>query len=1784
MTTIDNAIKLSFPPLPAKHNDFLQYVNNNKDKPLLELLEPYKQYDTELRKAFAQQPDHPAVSIPNILPVFAGHKDSLNIRARDLATESEKTIESYIMPLQPQERKSRGSPAIVDSLVRFKKQFSLFSESALSDMDWSNVVAAGSSVVTSLLPVPEKYQGSKRSMRQFYHEVFAPASDIDLFIYGLSEEQAIDKIRQIEQKVKDALLVETTTVRTKNAITIASQYPTRHIQIVLRIYKSISEILTGFDVDCSCAAFDGKQVWVNPRAVVAYMTQANVVDLTRRSPSYENRLSKYRHRGFEVYWPDLDRSRIDPTIYERSFLRTEGLARLLVLEKLPSSSARDAYLDQRRLERGRPAANRQRRRAYKLVGDIKADHEDELAEWADEEDVSSYHTFTIPYGPKFHAAKIEKLLYTKDLLLNAEWNKPKDREVHLHRHPAFFGSVNDVIHDCCGHCPKPTNMEEEEVHETENRIYVSGDITFIKDDPGRQSIGSFNPLSADDYTEMAYVGNTGMLCRAIVDGDVEYIESWLEQEGNNPDTRDYTGRTPLHLAVMQSTSEVVQLLIDKGARLIARLVDGRTALHLACMRGNLAMVKALLTKSAANEEEENDKIDARREAHRAKALASTFEEDVSESDSDVDIVEEVQTEIDATTENSIINIKSPEIDSTSAALSDDDKDDPDVYDVNIVAWDTAVSPLHLAIIKGHIDIVKCLVQDFGADVLLPAKIFHQHAPGTPKAALLTLVLALQLPQKKAEEMSQTLFELGATCSQADMRNKTAFHVCAVDAPELLEVYEHSDQVGVKRAINHCTSGGSAWNPEVKSALMSAIEARDALTALKLMTLGARSTITRSAYIKAAQPLVENNMHFMLTQLEKQYEVGLEQPVILAVQCELPEVALAMVREHDVNVNTLSKYGGQVLQDEWRRNYTKGTTLLDLVVSKLLELKSWSAEEGDDKAPVPLQSDVHYLDAFEPDTYQRWMAEQQLSKAKQNYRNCWRDHVAKQKKAQQQRGLEEKKAAIFDAMDKYRELEATLRKRGAKGFYELHPNIKVPEERTDKIWAPHGYADFKGIKLEFRSVHSADETQRYAELFDAAWRGDVEAVRSYALMPWTDSEGTQQSSLEISSQDAMGFTPFAIAILRGHYELADIILQLAKAQYSPTVEDRDRRRVRLRGQGDDGNDHTDSEDDNSESDIPLETEIIGDKFTVDNVGEVAASARSTHQPSAMLKWGWGVNDCTFFNPKNVKCSSTQKDEDECEQSNRSLLQRPQNLIQWAIWQGDTKALGFLLDAGTRYRPTNTEQGTEDPVPFSVSRDDFLYAISANDPQCVSILIKSTCAGVPLQQFIKKSGTELDEKPKYYQGLSVRGVKKKEWAMRGHQQQTYEPYEHIRPPIHEAAYRGSLELVEWFQSDAPLRCYKYYAATHPEDKRVQQLERIEGGFEKLVKYFLGIRTELTLHCAIMSGRGKAVESQSGGSIDLVEHLIKMMPDSINTKSEQGLTPLHIAFALCHEQDARLLIEAGADQTARDKNGRNIIHMLLSRTSWSNTSKSHRVALQKMLGLIDKRLLESLFEERSAAGDHTRTPFALWLSQVCTLDHEGLTGQMLLDASKGVELDFIDGQGQTPLHTAVDRSNLSVCKLIIKHNPQLIHRENATGRTPYAQVEDKVLAHYFTHATDRAAWEPFRSINRIPPRRDDLTTRAPEHFLRRNVAEMSLLESIWQLMQETKAQLEASGRAKRILVTLNEANEVARRLSATHAQQQHVPSESADKGVAYHSSDEVAIWFAKAMPSYNRASKDD
>jgi len=55
----------------------------------------------------------------------------------------------------------------------------------------------------------------------------------------------------------------------------------------------------------------------------------NLVDTSRRSTTYESRLLKYSHRGFIVLVPDLDKKRVDPKLFSKLIIETQGTLLLL---------------------------------------------------------------------------------------------------------------------------------------------------------------------------------------------------------------------------------------------------------------------------------------------------------------------------------------------------------------------------------------------------------------------------------------------------------------------------------------------------------------------------------------------------------------------------------------------------------------------------------------------------------------------------------------------------------------------------------------------------------------------------------------------------------------------------------------------------------------------------------------------------------------------------------------------------------------------------------------------------------------------------------------------------------------------------------------------------------------------------------------------------------------------------------------------------------------------------------------------------------------------------------------------------------------------------------------------------------------------------------------------------------------------------------------------------------------------------------------------------------------
>jgi hypothetical protein len=170
-------------------------------------------------------------------------------------------------------------------------------------------------------------------------------TDYDFFIYGLNPIQANRKLDELVPLFKSAPtqwdpLGRQYVSRSKNALTIkywvigAGFVGYKKIQFILRLYKTKSEILHGFDVDSSSMGYYGKSVLLTARAIYSLQEMTNTVDFDRMSPSYEARLIKYMTRGYSVYVPDLERERIVSPEPEGPILAYNQLKTLTGLSKL----------------------------------------------------------------------------------------------------------------------------------------------------------------------------------------------------------------------------------------------------------------------------------------------------------------------------------------------------------------------------------------------------------------------------------------------------------------------------------------------------------------------------------------------------------------------------------------------------------------------------------------------------------------------------------------------------------------------------------------------------------------------------------------------------------------------------------------------------------------------------------------------------------------------------------------------------------------------------------------------------------------------------------------------------------------------------------------------------------------------------------------------------------------------------------------------------------------------------------------------------------------------------------------------------------------------------------------------------------------------------------------------------------------------------------------------------------------------------------------------------------
>ncbi|KAK6505771.1 hypothetical protein TWF481_007663 [Arthrobotrys musiformis] len=1119
-------------PLPADTSSFPKYLAENKDKPIRELLRPYFDHENRIRGLFAQDPQNPVLANCHLglVPVYAGHEENIKARARDLNSESEEDKGKYIMPICERLREKDGEEVIVD-FERFKKNFRIFTESALENLDWNNIVAAGSGVLTPLLAIPEEDQRSHKTLREYYGMLSTEHSSrieerfVDLFIYSLDQAAAFKKLEHIASTFRDNIIWEMTCIRTKDALILFSKAPYRPIRIRLRLYSSISQILhysPEFKVECACVAYDGKQIYTTPRGIVSWMSQSNMVNVDQLDllGKYEESLHKYWFHDFEIFYENLQRNSIDPSIYKFAISRLHGLAKLLVYESIA--------LD--RLGSFRRGS----------VEDL------EVPEWEVLIEFRGGVSSTAFEDPKRVIAIAETCVYNQDFKLNGpKGYAQRNRVAYLHRHPAFVGSYKYVKGDCCGDCPIPQTADEIALQIEDDEHYIRGDISFLE-------VPAYpNPEVEEIWAEGAYArAEDEIFHQAIAELDAaavrDLIQSWSgDGLRKNINRRGYTGRTPLQLAVMSSSPEIVDILISSGARLTVRLSDGRNSLHLAAARGDPEIIKLLLLKSDQNEELKMEKEDREREEKlAARRIAQTEPSDVEtedfvemeyDEDEDIEVVSTVHgaTSVSVHTgASSFVEVTRKTDDPGNDEIENIDAID-DVLEINMADKTYNMAPLHYAIIHDNRDAVTMLVSEFGADILRPiisdpkGKIFGERDPGIP-----ALTLVRYISQKdRREDMLRTLLRLGASASQLDTRGIPVIlrMVQLCDADCLRIVLEEDSASAVLSAEYSVTSVSRGTNNHVVgNALTTAICQRDEAKAFLLLEKGVSPKLTtrhppgvRMFPYRAKDPGENENWA--------------RQPAEIAIREGMPEVFVKCV-ELGVDPSGYTYESCRVLGKSHLPQW-------DMTYLDLFRLKIDEFEKALRKLPKPT---VSIRPGIAEGTYEYWLASRLASRENEEREQ---DSIRKLQSGYlyDEEAYRLERTRLESLKARYEELANWIISMGAQTYQERaggtvnnsnrnlgQPSDVNPSARLDNSGGQKDYgAEMEDLlaeiypSYEYSGVTENNMKAKYNRIFQAAWDGDQKALEKEFLT------AALNEVPKVETQNELGDTIFSIAKHRDH---------------------------------------------------------------------------------------------------------------------------------------------------------------------------------------------------------------------------------------------------------------------------------------------------------------------------------------------------------------------------------------------------------------------------------------------------------------------------------------------------------------------------------------------------------------------------------------------------------------------------------------------------------------------------
>ncbi|KAL7805756.1 ankyrin repeat protein [Trichoderma gracile] len=407
-----------------------------------------------------------------------------------------------------------------------------------------------------------------------------------------------------------------------------------------------------------------------------------------------------------------------------------------------------------------------------------------------------------------------------------------------------------------------------------------------------------------------------------------------------------------------------------------------------------------------------------------------------------------------------------------------------------------MSPLYIAVALAHVEAAEMLLTSYSANPNIVVGHADMHK-GTRTVHVLEA--ALQHPRDVCRSLLRLLLEHGASVRDASSHTVTEslFFMIMKRGDDALDIFAELDAENFTSAI---TKGLWIDSMRCQCALTGVINLGLEDTAFKLLSYGAPPHLD----FKFPLEIQADSSPFGKKSLEMA-EADFWQPILSAALFEMPRLVMELLdRGVDPNTMLTEHQARYMLQQRECR------TVLDIVKSKLLELRSWNIDD----------ESVYYELRGTPEE-----AEQRSGKQK----------------------------AVAQLIKAYEEAEAKLISMGAQTSAGL--NLQEPQKSATQQSFKRSQLQAPPTETNSQPLHSSRdidttkigtaENGRQA-LLAACRDGNIALVKALTLRFW----GLDLKFPPIAISDVSGYSqgPFFLAVENKHYDLARTIIRIATVQH------------------------------------------------------------------------------------------------------------------------------------------------------------------------------------------------------------------------------------------------------------------------------------------------------------------------------------------------------------------------------------------------------------------------------------------------------------------------------------------------------------------------------------------------------------------------------------------------------------------------------------------------------------